>query len=167
MAIEFMTRSALPLFLMVTALSDVPPGFRFPQLTDVGLTDILGRIGVTSEFSGGPEMGNCCGHALPQVLKERNSDMTAQMISFILHPLYFSVIKPSIPGCHALWTTDRANPISTEDAAHLASGELVNRKETDRSEDDQDQTESSGLIHRAADIEVKNPYGHHFMAWNN
>ena len=48
--IELMTRSALPLFFRVTALSEVPPGFRLPQLTDVGLTDILGRLGVVDEF---------------------------------------------------------------------------------------------------------------------
>ena len=100
-----MTRSALPLFLMVTPLSEVPPGVRFPQLTDIGLTDILGRLGVAVEFSDEPETGNCCGHAFTQVLKERNSDKTAQMIFFILHPLYFSVIGKALrilvsPGAH-------------------------------------------------------------------
>jgi hypothetical protein len=77
MVIELMTRSALPLFLMVTPLSEVPPGFRLPQLTDIGLTDILGRLVVASKFSDEPAAGNGWGHALTQVLKERNSDKPA------------------------------------------------------------------------------------------
>jgi hypothetical protein len=96
MVIELMTRSALPLFLMVTTFSEVPPGIRFPQLTDIGLTDILGRLGVTIEFSDESEMGNCCGHAVTQGPKERNSDKIAQMIFFILHPLYFSVVLSKV-----------------------------------------------------------------------
>ena len=42
MLILFITRSNMPVFLMVTVFPDVPPSFIFPKLTDIGETEILG-----------------------------------------------------------------------------------------------------------------------------
>lgn len=50
MSIKLITRSDLPLFQIVTVFSDVLPSPTFPKLTDVGLTDILGGLGVFGEF---------------------------------------------------------------------------------------------------------------------
>ena len=54
-----------------------------------------------------------------------------------------------------------------EDATHFTAGKPVDHKETDCSKKDQNETESGSLVHRTPDIEVKDPHGHHLMAWNH
>jgi hypothetical protein len=42
MSIPAITRSEVPVFLIVIVFPDVPPSFVFPKLTDIGVTDMLG-----------------------------------------------------------------------------------------------------------------------------
>lgn len=42
MLILLITRSDVPVFLIVMVFPDVPPSFTFPKFTDLGVTDILG-----------------------------------------------------------------------------------------------------------------------------
>ena len=51
----------------------------------------------------------------------------------------------------------------TKHPSHFGPGNLADGKETDRSEDDQNEAQGSGLVHRTSDVEIKNSNGQHFL----
>jgi len=86
MVIEFITRSALPVFLIVTVRgADAPPDFTEPRLTDLGLTWIFG---VVAAFA---KKGN----------KMRDTQMARIKIIALPSAFILSAVLPDIIDAHS------------------------------------------------------------------